>query len=105
MKYIKRYEKLNLEIGDYVVMNALYDDLHVASYNQRKEFIFFIKYNIGNVIDIYDYTIEVKYYNIPTNIKNLFIDNAFHFSTSRIKYQSKTKKGIEIELEAEKYNL
>ena len=108
MKYIKKYEAISnneVEIGDYVIIASLDDDLDVASYNQRKEFNYFIEHNIGKIVDEYKYYIKVKYYNIPFNIKKFFDNNTFNFSSSRIIYYGKTKEDIEMKINAKKYNI
>lgn len=107
MKYLKKFENNNeIEIGDYVLCSYDTDNM---SYN-IKNLSNFISNNIGVVIDNSDeYNIDIKYDNVPENIKMFFNgkDSNIRLGTERylVLAFGKTIKDIEIYITANKYNI
>jgi len=111
MKHIKAYEKYNkqnLEVGDYVIIKMWG---HSSS-----ALTSFINNNIGQVAYLSSLKIDVtlKYDNIPnvlrihfTNPGSLATDRRLSktFHSNEIEYYSKDKKEMELMLKVKKYNL
>jgi len=117
MKYLKTYEVLNqdeLQIGDYVICEELYD-----STDEDSTTVFNITYsNVGKYIkhiDNTEYCYLIKYDKsiIPNHLKMFFSHDGStcHRKMSReeIKYYSKNKKELEDMIDVlnqtNKYNL
>lgn len=126
MKHLKTYENAinnkKYEIGDYMLINIPYD------YSGNQEYTDFINNNIGKLIKIWSieahrvgekgdekglvYYIELKYTNIPKNLKYMFLDtddeekDCMKRTTDKylVDFSSK-KEDIEALLVANKYNL
>ena len=99
MKYIKTYEDLREpNIGDYVIMTTTKND---------KDLKDFLKKNIGNCVNIGEHGIYVEYYDIPSKLKDWFINNIRNFGIESIIRYATEKEIDKIKLEEteRKYNL
>jgi hypothetical protein len=107
MKYIKTYEDINKEpqVGDYVICDDYFDKLTEFEAN-----------NIGQITSIDDDVdngapYNIKYNNIPYNIRTWFFYNDDHnygirpMSIEEIIFFSSNKEEVERYLQANKYNL
>lgn len=124
MKHLKLYENFDydpfsypnkIEVGDYVILNLSKEHYH------RNEYLDFINNSIGEVICVFDHyniynrKLEIKYENVPENIKIFFHSgsddprsfsrNSIEESPIHVKYLSKDKEDLEYILEGELYNL
>jgi len=105
MKHLKAYEDMNTgepEIGDYVIINT--------ERYLKQPLSDFINNNIGKIRWKEGGSIDVKYFNIPKEIKRYFNDNPVvdyirKFPVSRVTHWSKNKEELEEILTAKKYNL
>lgn len=107
MKHLKTYEIIknnDPQIEDYVICRVLY-----ISNDKLKNLLNFIENNIGLIVGLdtssYNTRFVVEYDNIPKEIKNYFKSNVFFFSKEEIVKWSKSKKDLEIYIDANKYNL
>jgi len=107
MKYIKKFESYKeLELFDYVICDVNF----TVAYDETKEFV---ENNIGRYIEYYNDTVNfpycIEYFNVPDNIKDDF--NIYHGKTvlwmelNDIVFNSKTKEGAKVYLNAKKYNI
>lgn len=107
MKYLKSYEnfKDKPKVGDYVLMRT--DSRNIEYRN-------FLKNNIGQITNMSDYLVTVKYENVPTNLIKLKIfnwnksDGGFYYHTFNINKMlvfSDTPDDLELKIDTNKYNL
>ena len=101
MKYIKYYEEVYNDenephVYDYVIM--------ISSVDTVKNFI---ENNIGQIIEIdrENYDVTVKYFNIPSHLKEYFVNNSRIFGLRKIKHWSKNKEDLIPFIQSNKYNL
>jgi len=111
MKYIKEYEKLNVnepEVGDYVIG---YSNLEFFT-----EVNDFTKNNIGKLIEILESKYDdiddsylIEYYHIPDELSFFkfaeYGDNILALNKEDIKYWSKNKKELKLILQSNKFNI
>ena len=110
MKHLKAYEDMNTgepEIGDYVIINTLSP---TGERYLKQPLSDFINNNIGEIRWKEGGGIDVKYFNIPEEIKRYFNDNPVvdyirKFPVSRVTHWSKNKEELEYLITAKKYNL
>lgn len=104
MKYIKKFENLNIEpeVGDYIIANSKY-----ASSKLQKFFLT----NIGEIINISMGEGNKLLYNTdydPDMVESadVILDyNSWFFTTDEILHISKNKEDLEEILASKKYNL
>lgn len=101
MKYIKYYESIDNEeeepkLYDYVIMRST-----VVPVKQ------FIESNIGQIvdIDIENDDTTIKYFNIPSHLKEFFVSDTRIFGYKLIKHWSKSKIELEALISQNKFNL
>jgi len=117
MKYIKKFEKFEniLKIGDYVLAISKANDVIFTSYinNSIGEVIKITPVyskNEGNKYKVYD-DIDIRYYGVPKSEIDLFTKEKKH-NSYKIKFPSymiykfsENKEELEIEINANKFNL
>jgi len=117
MRYIKNYEKLNIKkpkVGDYVLLN-IKKKYNNDIYNLCSDYE---NNHIGIVIDVHKDGYNIKYYNVPDNIKKALFhtinisyydpDDYYYdinISIDDIGYWSKNKKELEMILATNKFNI
>jgi len=103
MKYLKIYEEYkysDIKIGNYVVLNIKKNDIWNGSSDAKKnKIVEFTNNTIGEIVDInkgyYELEIEVKYTNIPFDIKFYFDkDNSIIVGTKEILDLSEEKQDL-----------
>ncbi len=113
MRYIKTYENPLLEpkVGDYVICKINWQN--IRSYDEIR---FFLKSNIGKIIDILPiitynnkFSVEyiIKYDKIPKDLKKDFLrrDLTLAITINQIEHWSENKEDLTIYIDANKYNL
>ena len=108
MKYIKKFKNIDSpEVGDYVIFNTNY--VNDETYIKLGKFL---NDNLGIIDKKYKpnygekYRIEVKYDNIPEDLKNSFRRNGtIDFREDMIYEFGKTPEEVYMKVNAKKYNL
>lgn len=96
MKHLKKYESIEKpEVGDYVLMKSQATEKIANLINQTIGRIEF--YSISQLGVKYDFPISI--------LNELSIDNIRIFETHQIVAFGKTKKELELKIQANKYNL
>ena len=111
MKYLKRFEDINIDepkVGDYVIT---FDNCDYGS--KYNDYLDFVNNSIGKLYTIkneYSDNYRVIFYNVPESIVQWFTTNHYDekylvVDREEILYWSKNKEELEHILAAKKYNL
>jgi len=105
MKYIKEYESLSPQIGDYVKMRTDSKDINLILYYNE---------NIGRIINIGKYHVKVSFKNTPPKSAKQIFDYDYKkdqyekmFNTNKLVDFSKLEEDLikQIKYDTKKYNI
>lgn len=103
MRYLKTFENMNIEIGDYVICKCPVNIQHF------KEICDFLLSHVGQIKDYYyssnDTLYEIFYDEDLPYVHNVENKKRIIFSKKQILYRSKNKEDLEAKISAQKYNL
>lgn len=123
MKYIRTYEKLNIDlpkVGDYVYCYEDAVPVDSEDLEDYNKFLSFLSNNIGKCVDDSN-DFLIQYYNVPLDLSGYFefgirfaqfngyilekFINCRAMCLEEIEYFSSNKEDCEVYLNAKKYNL